>query len=61
MKVVRHSYSPIPRILCAIDEFGIGKRDHSVLTEPLVDEPGHPTREALDQVLDFFAERLQVA
>lgn len=34
---------------------------HSVLTEHLVDEPGTPTRAALDRVLDFFAERLQVA
>jgi hypothetical protein len=32
---------------------------HSVLTEHLVDEPGHPTREALDRVLAFLAERLQ--
>jgi hypothetical protein len=24
----------------------------------LVDEPGHPTRAALDQVLEFFRERL---
>ena len=31
---------------------------HSVLTEDLVDEPGQPTREALEQVLDFFDERL---
>lgn len=33
---------------------------HSVLTNDLVDEPGHPTRAALDQVIDFFAERLGV-
>ncbi|MEL7207405.1 MAG: dienelactone hydrolase, partial [Actinomycetota bacterium] len=33
---------------------------HSVLTEDLVDEPGHETREALQQVLDFFADRLEV-
>lgn len=33
---------------------------HSVLTENLVDEPGHPTREALDQVLDLFRTRLLV-
>ena len=33
---------------------------HSVLTENLVDEPGHPTREALDQVLDLFRQRLLV-
>jgi dienelactone hydrolase len=31
---------------------------HSVLTEHLVDVEGHPTREALDQVLDFFVDRL---
>ncbi len=31
---------------------------HSVLTEHLIDEPGQPTRVALDQVLDFFRERL---
>ena len=33
---------------------------HSVLTEHLDDRPGTPTREALDQVLDFFALRLGV-
>jgi dienelactone hydrolase len=37
---------------------GIRPRAHSVLTEDLVDEPGHPTRDALDQVLDLFRERL---
>jgi dienelactone hydrolase len=37
---------------------GIGKRAHSVLTRDFVDEPGHPTRDALDRVLDFFRERL---
>ena len=31
---------------------------HSVLTEHFVDEPGHPTREALDLVLSFFRDRL---
>lgn len=34
---------------------------HSVLTEHLVDQPGTPTRAALDQVLDFFATRLGVS
>lgn len=34
---------------------------HSVLTEDLVDEPGTPTRDALDQVLDLFRTRLLVA
>lgn len=31
---------------------------HSVLTEHLVDEPGQPTRDALDQVLDLFRTKL---
>ena len=31
---------------------------HSVLTHHFVDEPGHPTRAALDRVLAFLAERL---
>jgi dienelactone hydrolase len=33
---------------------------HSVLTEHLVDEPGQPTRDALEQVLDLFRTRLLV-
>jgi len=37
---------------------GIPARAHSVLTEHLVDEPGHPTRDALDRVLDLFRTRL---
>lgn len=36
----------------------IAKSAHSVLTNDLVDEPGHPTRDALDQVMAFLAERL---
>ena len=39
--------------------YGIPRAAHSVLTEHFVDEPGHPTREALDRVLAFFKERLQ--
>lgn len=31
---------------------------HSVLTHSLVDEPGQPTRDALDQVLNLFQTRL---
>jgi dienelactone hydrolase len=38
---------------------GIPKRAHSVLTEDLVDTPGHPTRAALDRVMAFIAERLR--
>jgi dienelactone hydrolase len=37
---------------------GIPKNAHSVLTEHLVDEPGHPTHDALNQVLTFFKDRL---
>ena len=37
---------------------GIKRIAHSVLTNDFVDEPGHPTVEALDQVLAFFAARL---
>ena len=33
---------------------------HSVLTEDLIDDPGQPTRAALDQVLQFLRDRLQV-
>jgi dienelactone hydrolase len=38
--------------------FGLPGAAHSVLTEHLVDEPGHPTRDALDQVLELFRSRL---
>jgi dienelactone hydrolase len=37
---------------------GIGRAAHSVLTEHLVDEPGHPTRDALAQVLTLLRTRL---
>jgi dienelactone hydrolase len=37
---------------------GHKKMAHSVLTEDLDDRPGTPTRDALDQVLSFFRERL---
>lgn len=40
---------------------GIPATAHSVVTKDLVDEAGHPTREALDRVLAFFAERLRPA
>lgn len=33
---------------------------HSVLTEHLIDEPGQPTRAALDQVLDLFRTKLLI-
>ncbi|MRG93776.1 dienelactone hydrolase [Polyangium spumosum] len=39
--------------------WGIPRRAHSVVTSDLVDEAGHPTRQALDRVLAFFGERLR--
>lgn len=39
---------------------GVSRRAHSVLTLDLHDEPGHATRQALDQVLDFLRVRLSV-
>ncbi len=38
---------------------GIAADAHSVVTEAFVDEPGHPTREAHDTMLEFFATRLR--
>jgi dienelactone hydrolase len=39
----------------------IKKNAHSVLTEHLVDQPGHPTKDALERVLAFLRERLTPA
>ena len=40
--------------------WGIKSNAHSVLTEELVfDDPEHPTRQALDQVLDLFRTKLR--
>lgn len=39
--------------------FGIPKSAHSVVTKDLVDREGHPTKDALDRVMSFFAERLK--
>ncbi len=38
--------------------FHIPPHAHSVLTRSLVDEPGHPTHEALERVLTLFQSRL---
>ena len=38
---------------------GIPARARSVLAIDFVNEPGHPTRAALDRVLSFLRERLQ--
>jgi dienelactone hydrolase len=40
------------------NQHGIPKAAHSVLTEHLVDESGHPTQDALHQVLTFFTQQL---
>jgi dienelactone hydrolase len=37
---------------------GIHKNSHSVLAGHLVEQPGHPTVEARDRVLDFLRDRL---
>jgi dienelactone hydrolase len=39
---------------------GNAKTAHSVVTEDLVNEPGHPTHDALHQVFEFFDDRLKV-
>jgi dienelactone hydrolase len=39
--------------------YGIPARAHAVLTVDLVDAPGHPTRAALDRVLEFLGQRLR--
>jgi dienelactone hydrolase len=41
--------------------YGIKPRAHSVLTVDLVDEPGHPTRVALDRVKEFLGAQLRPA
>lgn len=38
--------------------WGLTRKAHSVVTNDLVDEEGHPTRAALDRVLALFRERL---
>jgi dienelactone hydrolase len=38
--------------------YDIKRNAHSVVTNDLVDQEGHPTRQALDRVLAFFTERL---
>jgi dienelactone hydrolase len=39
---------------------GLTKTAHSVVTTELVDEAGHPTRAALNRVVELFRERLRV-
>jgi hypothetical protein len=41
--------------------WGHPRNAHSVLTEHLIDEPGQPTRDALDKVLDLFRQKLLTA
>jgi dienelactone hydrolase len=38
---------------------GIAQKAHSVVTNDLVDQEGHPTRQALERVLSFFNEQLK--
>jgi dienelactone hydrolase len=41
------------------NQHGIKPRAHSVLTVDLVDQPGHPTRAALDRVKEFLDAQLR--
>lgn len=41
--------------------YGLPASAHSVLTYHLVDQPGHPTRVALERVIAFFRDRLAAA
>ena len=41
------------------NSYGIPPSAHSVLTVELVDRPGHPTRAALERVMEFLQQRLQ--
>lgn len=43
------------------NEWGYRKAAHSVLTEDYIDTPGSPTRQALDDVIEFCATRLEVS
>lgn len=47
----------LPDSSCNPDAFG---PPHSVVTDGLIDEPGQPTEEALNKVLDLFRRRLLV-
>ena len=41
--------------------WGYKRSAHSVLTQDYLDDEGSPTRQALEQVLAFFSDRLGVA
>jgi hypothetical protein len=44
-----------------IDEITLPGKGHSVLTLDFVDEVGHPTRAALDNVIAYFGKQLTTA
>jgi hypothetical protein len=41
-----------------VQEITLPGRGHSVLTLDFVDQSGHPTREALDNVIQYFGSHL---
>lgn len=43
------------------NQFAVPTSAHSVVTRDLVDTEGHPTHDALQRLLEFFAQRLQGA
>jgi dienelactone hydrolase len=61
-ETLRRELGPAFEAIEIEDRFGnpAGNRQpHSVVTTDLVDEKGHPTREAADRVIRFFGERLR--
>ena len=51
----------IERLKEIVSRAEITNSGNPVLTEHLIDEPGQPTRQALDSVLDHFRTRLLAA
>ena len=42
-----------------MEELTLPGKGHSVLTLDFVDEAGHPTRAALDNVIEYFTKQLR--
>jgi hypothetical protein len=44
-----------------VEEITLPGKGHSVLTLDFVDEAGHPTRRALDNVIQYFDRKLKIS
>jgi dienelactone hydrolase len=55
---IGHAFEAIEIDSAPGNPYGIPRSAHSVVTKDLVDQDGHPTREALDRVISFLRERL---